>query len=264
MSLEILFVGTGSGKTSLVRNHSSILISFNNHKLLIDAGDGISKALLINGVDYCAIDSILFSHFHPDHLSGISSLLNQMKMEGRTSGLNIFLSKNLVEHFIKFLETSYIFLSRLGFEVNLLPIIENHFVEVIKDFNFKPRLNSHLAKLSKELVIDNSLLSSFSFLFSIGKINLFYSGDVGSVDDLFLFNQEQVDLLITEVTHISEQGILDAYQKFLPQKIILTHISDEDESKLIWWHQNLNEIEKNKIVLAYDGFKMIVNSFSPK
>ena len=67
---ELKFIGTGSGKTSLNRFHSSFFIKTSNYNLLIDAGDGESKALLSQGIDFNTIDGILFTHLHPDHYTG--------------------------------------------------------------------------------------------------------------------------------------------------------------------------------------------------
>ncbi len=97
---EIKFIGTGSGKISLNRFHSSFLISTEKFNLLVDAGDGISKALLIQKIDFNSIDGILISHLHADHFSGLPSLIAQMKMNNREKDLSIFANENLI-NFIK-------------------------------------------------------------------------------------------------------------------------------------------------------------------
>ncbi|MEO8398834.1 MAG: MBL fold metallo-hydrolase, partial [Ignavibacteriaceae bacterium] len=78
MSAKIKFIGTGSGKTSLKRFHSSFLILNESYNLLVDTGDGISKALLLQNINYNSIDGILISHLHPDHYTGLPLLLVQM------------------------------------------------------------------------------------------------------------------------------------------------------------------------------------------
>jgi ribonuclease Z len=88
--LEIKFLGTGSGKASLTRHHSSFLLSIGNYNLLVDAGDGISRAFLLQKIPFNSVDGILFSHFHPDHYAGIVSLIAQMKMESRENKLELF------------------------------------------------------------------------------------------------------------------------------------------------------------------------------
>jgi ribonuclease Z len=100
--VKITFVGTGSGKTSLNQFHSSILISSESYNLLIDAGDGISRALLFNEINFNTVDGIVITHFHPDHFSGLPSLIFQMKISDRKKPLDVFIHpsfKNFVNDF---------------------------------------------------------------------------------------------------------------------------------------------------------------------
>jgi ribonuclease BN (tRNA processing enzyme) len=258
--LEILFLGTGAGKASLKRDHSSILITNRNHRLLIDCGDGISKTLLKNKIDFSSIDSILISHFHPDHLDGISNLLNQMKMLGRKNNLRIYVHDDLIESLQIFLEISNIYLSRLGFTVQLTSFKGNDLVVLAKGFEFIAKKNTHLQKLSNELGTDDSKFISLSFLFSINRKTIFYSGDIGNANDLFLFERENIDYFITEVTHISLEELVAAYKNNNPGKIIITHIEDEAETALVNWHHILDETDKKKTIIAYDGLKMNIDN----
>ena len=254
--MEITFIGTGSGKTSLKRNHSSILFSKEGYNLLIDSGDGISKALLENNIEYSAINSILFSHFHPDHLDGMPNLLNQMKMRGRKNNLKIFVHQNLIKLLKNFIETSNIYFVRLGYEVLLVPFAENDKIILFDDFEFTARKNSHLLKYNRELGIEESKLLSLSFLFSINGRKIFYSGDVESVLDLYLFNDKKIDYFISESTHISVKELTDVYRNFKPLKLIITHIEDGIEPELIKWYNKLDEKEKEDIIIANDGMKL--------
>ena len=51
---------------------------------------------------------------------------------------------------------------------------------------------------------------SSSFLFNVGKKKIVYTSDVGSSDDLYLFNNIQPDIFITETTHLSLTDIENA------------------------------------------------------
>ncbi|MDZ7623513.1 MAG: hypothetical protein U5J96_03575 [Ignavibacteriaceae bacterium] len=48
--MKITFLGTSSGKASLNRYHSALLFTSEKYNLLVDAGDGISRALMSNGI----------------------------------------------------------------------------------------------------------------------------------------------------------------------------------------------------------------------
>ncbi|OQY73636.1 MAG: hypothetical protein B6D45_07865, partial [Ignavibacteriales bacterium UTCHB3] len=92
-SVKIIFTGTGSGRSSLNRFHSSFLIRSDSYNLLVDAGDGISRALLRLGIDFNEIDGVFITHLHPDHYSGFPSLILQMKMSSRRMPLELYTSK---------------------------------------------------------------------------------------------------------------------------------------------------------------------------
>lgn len=252
--MEILFLGTGSGSVSLRRDHSSLLISHNNFNLLIDCGDGISKSLIKNQIGFSLVDAILISHFHPDHVDGISNLLNQMKLTGRKNKLSIYLHKNLINQFKSLTEISNIYLIRLGFEVELIPIDEGQKIILCNGFGFLANENPHLQKLKKYPWIDESKLISLSFLFSVAGKNIFYSGDINNVTDLYLFDKSKIEIMISEITHITLKEITEAYKNIKPGKLILTHIKDETESELLDWKKSVDE--EKKIIIAYDGYKM--------
>ncbi len=117
--MDITFLGTGSGKASLKRNHSSFIISSSNYNLLIDSGDGISRAFLQNKIPFDFIDGILLTHLHPDHFSGFAALIVQMKMIDRTKNLDVFVSESLLNVVKDYLTKSYIFEEKLDFRTKL-------------------------------------------------------------------------------------------------------------------------------------------------
>ncbi len=254
--MELTFIGTGSGKASLKREHSSILISSKKFNLLVDAGDGISKAFLKAGIDFNSIDGIIFSHFHPDHYTGLAALIVQMKMYNRTESLSIYVHEDLVNVIRNFLINSYLFPERLGFKIIYEPFtikksfIVNDEIEILAD------QNSHLTELTEYENYSNISFACLSFLFKVGVNKIHYTGDVGGKDDLYLFIEMKADIFITETTHISFDEILIAAERINPTKIILTHITEENESKLNFDLKQLPEKVRKKIIIASDGLKI--------
>jgi len=252
--VKIKFIGTGSGQTSLKRFHSSLLITSSDNNLLVDCGDGISKALLNQKIDFNLIDSILISHFHSDHFSGLPSLLTQMKLISRKKDLTIFVhssEKNFLENFIFH---SYLFKERMTFELKIIPFNDEIEIKVSENFSFFSRINSHLDKY-KKYDFENKLgFIALSFLFNDLENSLIYTSDVGSEKDLYLFNQK-VEWFITETTHIKSEDVLSVLEKLNPNKIILTHIGNDFEKPLTEFYRNLPETLKTRIILAFDGLE---------
>lgn len=257
--MEITFVGTGSGKVSLERYFSSFLLSVPEYNLLVDAGDGASRALEQSRIDFNAINSVLFSHFHPDHLNGISSLIIQMKMRKRAIPLQLIVHERLTEKLEEFLETGYVFKERLGFELSILGFKPQESFFLSDNLSFKAVENSHLKKYEGTFDVykagkDKSLLASAGFLFIGESIKVFYTGDAADKSDLYLFKNEAPEILISEATHIEFSDLLQAVKEQRSiRKTFLTHIGDEESLKLQL--ERLPLSEREKFVIAFDGMK---------
>lgn len=251
--MKLMFIGTGSGQTSLKRNHSSILIKHNNHNLLIDCGDGTAKALMQRGVSFKSVDSILFSHYHADHFAGIASLITQMKLCNRENLLTLFTHNNLVEPLDNFIKYSYMFKKALGFDISLTPFDFNKEVKIIDDLSFTAKQNTHITNKHNVDDYDESKFVSSSFLLKTRDEEVVYTSDIGNKDDLFLFKDIPPEIFITETTHINFDWLLDVEKIIKPGKIILTHISDEDEFRIENWCRNLPLEYHKKILVAEDG-----------
>ena len=253
--MDIKFVGTGSGKASLKRFHSSFQINSDNYNLLVDAGDGISHAVLNQKILINFIDGILISHLHPDHYTGLPALIVQMKMNERKNPLYIFCEESNSDFIKEFIYQSYLFEDSLGFKINVQSFHQDKVFEVTDGLSFIARQNSHLKK--KERLDKNRRLSfsSSSFLITVNEKNIFFTGDIGEEKDLFLF-KEKIDLMISEITHITVEGFIDAYQKLMPAKLFITHLSDEDEAKVSELSYLLPAEDRRKVIAAFDGLNV--------
>ncbi len=249
---SVLFVGTSSGKTSLKRFHSSLLLKSPDFNLLIDCGEGTSKALLANKISFDAVDGILFSHLHPDHSAGFASFIVQLKQQKRTKPLKIFCHKNLVDVLKSFLNNSFVFTQKAAFSLEYFHFEHDEKITVTKHIEFTSKQNTHLDKYLKYLS-SASGFSCSSFLFEMGGKKVFYSGDISCYEDLFLFEEDEPNFIISEATHITWEQILDYYNLTKPDVIYLTHYSDELEKKLRKKICALPKLLHKKIILAEEG-----------
>lgn len=86
---------------------------------LIDAGEGTQIALQRNGIGWSAIDVILISHMHGDHIYGLPGLLTSWALNQRTTPLTIIGPANLQP----FLEAAFKYShTGLPFSVAYIPI----------------------------------------------------------------------------------------------------------------------------------------------
>jgi ribonuclease Z len=223
--------------------------------MLVDCGDGISRAVLNLNISFNSIDCILISHLHADHYTGLPSLLAQMKLAGRKKILSVFVNSSEKDFIEDFIFHSYLFKERMSFDLKIVAFDDEREIKVNENFNFTTRLNSHLDKYKKYDTENKLGFASLSFLFKDDENSLIYAGDIGTEKDLYLFNQK-VDLFITETTHIKVENLIDIFEKLNPGKLILTHIGDDFEESLEQYLESLPEHLKSRIILTFDGLEL--------
>ena len=253
---SIVFIGTSSAKTSLKRFHSSLLVKSHSFNLLIDCGDGISRALLSQGISLDLIDGILFSHLHPDHSAGFAYLIVQMKQLKREKKLRIFCHKNLAETLRMFLYHSFVFTERSSFELEYCEFEHGEKIVLSDEFNFISKQNSHLDEYANYINEKKTGFACSSFLLTLGERKVYYSGDIGSKEDLYLFEDQKPEIIITEATHINWEDILDFIEAKKPEKVYITHLKDEIEKELKRKMKNLPKDIGKKLILASDGLSI--------
>jgi ribonuclease Z len=252
----VRFIGTGSGKTSLKRFHSSFIFDNGSSYFLIDAGDGVAKGLLQQELDIDKISTVLFTHYHSDHFSGISSLITQMKLSERKKKLCLITHKELILPLRNYLNYCYLFEESLGFETEIFGFEHDEPVIMNDWFTFLARRNNHIRPKPVFSADTPVPFVSSSFLFKLGAKNLFYSSDVGSPSDLYLFRDYKLDYFISEISHVSPETVLNSANELKINLTVLTHIDEENESSLEEWVQKLDKPLSDKIILAFDGLKL--------
>ena len=255
--MKITFVGTSSGLTSLNQFHSSLLLSAKSYNLLIDAGDGISRALLSSNLNFNSIDGIVITHLHPDHFSGFPGLIVQMKLINRRKPLDIFILKSLKNIVEESLLRSYLFPERIKFNLNYVTFNDAEPKSVTDNFSFIARKNSHLDKYQKYSA-DHKTTSLYcaSFSFEVECKKIIYTSDIGSEKDILLFQDQPLEIFICEANHIEPAKIIEALGKINTRKIFLTHYSDNDFTKLSEILSTINNSASSRIQFAKDGFSL--------
>ena len=114
--MQILFLGTSSMVPTKERNQSGVLISYKNEGILIDCGEGTQRQLKIAGVKLTKITKILISHWHGDHVLGLTGLIQSMNAAGYDKKLEIYGPKGS-KVFIKRLFQVFKFARKMNIEV---------------------------------------------------------------------------------------------------------------------------------------------------
>lgn len=230
--MKIKIIGTSSGRVSNNRNHTSFIISFDNQNMLVDAGDGVSRGLKQFNIDVTELDFILITHMHPDHFSGLGTLITQMKQQKRNKKLSIVLHTELKPGIESFLKNAYLIPERMNFDFEYIQLDYDREMNFSDNFSLIPKLNSHLDEYMENASENDLTLSSCSFLFKYADKNLFYTSDIAAEDDLYLFNEHKIEHMISEVTHVNIEQIKKAAIKQNIKQVSLVHYPDENIEEL--------------------------------
>ncbi|WP_294188429.1 ribonuclease Z [uncultured Clostridium sp.] len=87
--IDLTLLGCGGGMPMANRHLSSLCINFSGRKILIDVGEGTQVAIRKNKLGFKAIDIILITHVHGDHIVGLPGLLATIGNSGREELLTI-------------------------------------------------------------------------------------------------------------------------------------------------------------------------------
>lgn len=118
--MKLVFLGTSGMVPTKDRNVQSIYLDYNGEGILLDCGEGTQRQISIAGLNAQKIKTILISHWHGDHVSGLVGLLQTLgnfSSEGKK--IRLFGPKGTKEYF-KHTMSSCIFENTLDIEITEL------------------------------------------------------------------------------------------------------------------------------------------------
>jgi ribonuclease BN (tRNA processing enzyme) len=83
--MYVTFLGTGSAMPTGERSQTGILLNAAGDTLLVDCGSGVLDALQRTQVGYEAVDTVLLTHHHLDHVSDLMVLMKARWLAGQES-----------------------------------------------------------------------------------------------------------------------------------------------------------------------------------
>jgi len=89
-ALHVMLCGTGSPMPDLSRASACTAIIAAGHIVLIDAGPGSWAKLAASRLPAAAIDTVLLTHLHSDHIGGLGEIAMQTWVAGRKTPLEVF------------------------------------------------------------------------------------------------------------------------------------------------------------------------------
>lgn len=102
--IKITFLGTGSMVPTPERNHTAMLLSYEDENILIDCGEGTQKQLRKAKIAPTKITKILITHWHGDHVLGLPGLIQTLGAQEYNKVLDIYGpegSREFITHMFK-------------------------------------------------------------------------------------------------------------------------------------------------------------------
>ncbi len=95
--VEVCLLGCGGMMPLPHRRLAALLIRYKGRMILIDCGEGTQLSVRQAGWGFKAIDAVLFTHCHADHIAGLPGFLLTLGNAGRTEPLKLVGPKGLAD-----------------------------------------------------------------------------------------------------------------------------------------------------------------------
>src|SRR5512137_983299 len=87
---EIVFLGTSASAPSVKRGLPAQVVLHNEHRFMVDCGEGTQRQLLTSGLGFKRLDKILLTHGHLDHILGLAGLLSTLMRWETLEALSVY------------------------------------------------------------------------------------------------------------------------------------------------------------------------------
>lgn len=94
---EIVFLGTSASAPSVHRGLSAQVVMHDEHRFLIDCGEGTQRQILQSGIGFKRLNRILITHGHLDHILGLAGLLSTFSRWEAIDALEIYAGRWALE-----------------------------------------------------------------------------------------------------------------------------------------------------------------------
>jgi ribonuclease Z len=237
---EVVFLGTSASAPSVRRNLPSTVVMHEDRRFMIDCGEGTQRQLLMSGLGFKRLDTILLTHGHLDHILGLGGIMSTFARWEAIDTLNIYAGPWALER-VRDLVNVVLRADEINLELNLIPlspgvVIETGKMQVIAfpvvhrgpdSFGFtfqehsrRPFLVEEAERLGvpagperRQLVAGQSITLADGRVIHpdqvlgdpIPGVKLCYIGDVARIDNL-IEHVWEADALICEATYLSEDA----------------------------------------------------------
>jgi len=289
---EIIFLGTSASAPSVHRGLSAQVVKHNEHRYLIDCGEGTQRQILQSGLGFKHLNKILITHSHLVHILGLAGLVSTYMRWEAIEDLHIYGGKASLERIHDLLYTVVlrnaqppidivmhevtpgVIIEEKDFQVSAFPVLHRGPDCYGYTFEEKGR-QPFLAEKAEALGIPNGpmrrdLVNGLNVTLPDGKeitpadilgefqpgVKLVLVGDVGNTDTL-IHEVRDADALVIEATYLEEEADMARQFAHLTAVQASQLALNAGVKKLILTHISRRYREKDVLVEALQVFQNV-------
>ena len=126
---KLIFLGTSASAPSVHRGLPAQIVIHNEHRFLVDCGEGTQRQILRSGLGFRKLNRLLITHSHLDHILGIGGLVSTFLRWEAMEKLDIYAGKTALERIEDLLFRVVIRGAKAPFPINLIPVTEGVIIE---------------------------------------------------------------------------------------------------------------------------------------
>lgn len=290
---EIIFLGTSASAPSVRRNLPALVVKKDEHRFLIDCGEGTQRQILQSGIGFKNLNRILLTHGHLDHILGLAGLISTFMRWESIDQLEIIGTRSALDRVydliygvvlrgaeppmplhLRIVQPGLIFEAE-DFTIQAFPVSHRGAESLGYLFEEKGR-RPFLPEMAEELDIPNGplrrdLVAGQAVVLSDGRTilpemvlgdfrpgtRLAIIGDVGDPDNLIEIIRG-VDALVIEATYLEEEAEMARHFGHMTARRSAELAREADVRQLILTHVSRRYREKDVLAEAQPVFENTV------